>query len=139
MIVHLQFVVNALLDDCAYLLYDVLDQLTQARESNVDTGTFDPNRPIDLTWDDKFNPVVNALCARLMRPSRLNKHLVARALLLLLCETRPPTPNDVITNVHMGDRPRGGWVDFDRAKWLEYIPGVVAALRSDNPVKALGL
>ena len=94
----------------------------------------DPNTPVGIDWDPRFQPLLDALNKRLEQPFRSNTHLTARCLLAFLKAGHTNlTIKDIVDGVYDNDRPKGGWVMFDRVKWYNYVPRIVQKLRTDLP------
>lgn len=97
---------------------------------------------VDLQWREEFEPVLSELDRRLAARETFkpwNTLLVARALLRLLKHDALVTHGQVIDYVLDVDEPVGGWIAFDRQKWLAYVPRVVEVLKSDSPMDVLKL
>jgi hypothetical protein len=92
------------------------------------------NTPIDLPWRAELGPVMAELDRLLSGRLQRNSLLVARRILVMVQGGQNPIPEEIVSAVRRNDSPQGGWIGFDRAKWLGYVPPVVSALRSDNPM-----
>lgn len=53
-----------------------------------------------------------------------NSDLVIRALVELAIAGDKPTADEVVDYVYLNYRPARGWIEFDRDKWLRYVPEV---------------
>lgn len=86
---------------------------------------------IDLTWTGEFQPILDKLNPQGMFP---NINRTAYVLLSFLKDgVADLTAGDVISYIHEEMAPRNGWVAFDRQKWLDYVPAVIAQLQNELP------
>ena len=101
---------------------------------------FNPNSPLNLVWQEDFEPILAQLDAIVRSKSiPLNRHMVARALLALLKEGSNPTTQDVFSRVceDMNSLPRGGPAGYDTEKWFGYVLKAVTILQSEQAVDVL--
>jgi hypothetical protein len=103
-------------------------------------SNMNPNTVLDITWSDRFRPVLATLNSQLQAGTNRHVYFYTRALLTMLREGRTQIRTaDVAERVRVSDAPRGGWILWDQAKWCNYGLPVVAALKSADPMSVLNL
>lgn len=101
--------------------------------------TVDPNAPLDIKWDPRYEAVLKALNKKMCGVFNKDVILFARALLQLITDGGPVTAREVAQSVYTHDAPRDGWANWDLARWCSHAPSVVAALKSADPMAVFSL
>lgn len=87
--------------------------------------------PTQLVWKDGYRKKLTSLEMRVGKQSMTNNFdYTMYAYLLHLIYEWTLTPDAVIDYVCRELAPEGGWIDFDREKWLGYVPQVEEVLRA---------
>lgn len=97
------------------------------------------NKRLALRWQPEYEDVLEK-AERLTRTAMSkNTNLVVRAVLTMLRDGIDPTPATVVDYVKAKYEPRGGWIGFDRKKWLGYVEPITKKLKSDKPMEVFKL